>query len=248
MSVVAWLALQINPAVYHGRCLTFAVRSRVFRPTAAKALKHQWIGEQLGIEDNPRPRASITHTSTRTGAFTNYLAVKKLKKAALGYIASNLTHEEVGTLEGIFNSMSKNANGIITLEELDEAIAKGNFDNSILHDLRELRTDLAISGDQELNWRDFVASTMDRSLALREDNMRMAFEHFRHSDAEYLTIDDLAKIFGGKAQAREVMAAVLDTDKDGKVSYEDFRRALAEIMANEDESEADESSSHDLIA
>lgn len=173
--------------------------------------------------------------------------MKKLKKAALGYIASNLTQEEVGTLEGIFNSMDKNRDGNISLKELDEAIAKGNFSENILHDLRELRTDLAVSGDQQLNWRDFVASTMDRSLALREDNMKMAFEHFSHTDAEYLTIDDLADIFGGRAQAREVMAAVLDTDRDGKVSFEDFRHALAEIIDNED-TEADESSNHDLIS
>jgi calcium-dependent protein kinase len=219
-----------------------------YRPTAAKALKHKWLREQLGIEDLAVSRASISHRSVRTGAFTNYLAMKKLKKAALGYIASNLTQEEVGTLEGIFNSMDKNGDGNISLKELDEAIAKGNFSENILHDLRALRTDLAISGDQQLNWRDFVASTMDRSLALREDNMKMAFEHFRHTDAEYLTIDDLAEIFGGRAQAREVMAAVLDPDRDGKVSFEDFRHALAEIMDDDEETEVeDESSSHDLI-
>jgi calcium-dependent protein kinase len=210
---------------------------------------HNWLKDQLGIEYIPvvSKRGSISHRSVRTGAFTNYLAMKKLKKAAFGYIASNLTQEEVGTLEGIFNSMDIKGDGYIYVNELDEAIAKGNFSENILHDLREIRTDLAVSGDQQLNWRDFVASTMDRSLALREDNMKMAFEHFRHTDAEYLTIDDLADIFGGRAQAREVMAAVLDNDRDGKVSFEDFRHALAEIMDNE-ESEADESSSHDLIS
>lgn len=172
--------------------------------------------------------------------------MKKLKKAALGYIATNLTQGEVGTLEGIFNSMDKNSDGNISLKELDDAIAQGNFSDNILHDLRELRTDLAISGDQQLNWRDFVASTMDRSLALREDNMKLAFEHFRHTDAEYLTIEDLAEIFGGQAQAREVMAAVLDNDKDGKVSFEDFRHALAELMENEEKTDCDESSTNEF--
>ena len=165
--------------------------------------------------------------------------MKKLKKAALGYIATNLTQADVSNLENIFNAMDINHNGYISLKELDEAIAKGNFDENILHDLRELRTDLAISGDQKINWRDFVATTMDRSVALREDNMKMAFEHFGHTNAEYLTIDDLEEIFGGKAQASEVMA-VLDTDKDGKVSFEDFRKALVESM-DEDDTDADES-------
>jgi calcium-dependent protein kinase len=214
------------------------------RPTAAQALKHKWLKEQLAADDSMR-RSSISHGSVRTGVFTNYLAMKKLKKAALGHIATNMTQEEVGALEALFKSMDKNGDGNISLKDLDEAIAKGNYSSSLLHDLRELRTDLAISGDQQINWRDFVAMTMDRSIALREDNIKMAFEHFSHTNAEYLTIDDLADIFGGKAQAKEVMA-VLDTDKDGKVSYDDFRHALLESM-DEDETDFGDPSDHELI-
>ena len=221
----------------------------VHRPTAATGLRHRWLEQQLGPEEMPDGapirRASLSHHSLRTGAFSNYLAMKKLKKAALGYIATNLTQADVSSLEDIFNSMDINHNGYISLKELDEAIAKGNFDDSILHDLRELRTDLAITGDQKLNWKDFVASTMDRSVALREDNMKMAFDHFSQSSAEYLTIDDLADIFGGKAQASEVMA-VLDTDRDGKVSFEDFRHALVESM-DEEETDGDDSNHGGII-
>jgi len=220
----------------------FIIPTLALRPTALAALRHKWFQQQLGPDEMPDGatvrRASLSHHSMRTGEFSNYLAMKKLKKAALGYIATNLTRADVSSLEEIFNSMDINHNGYISLKELDEAIAKGNFDDNILHDLRELRTDLAISGDQKLNWRDFVATTMDRSVALREDNMKMAFDHFSHSSAEYLTIDDLADIFGGRAQALEVMA-VLDTDRDGKVSFEDFRHALVESM-DEDETEGDE--------
>lgn len=218
------------------------------RPTAAVALRHDWLRNELGMEDFSINRASISHLSQRTGTFTNYLAMKKLKKAALGYIASNLTHEEVGTLETIFKSMDKDGNGRISVQELDEAISQGNFSENILHDLRALRTDLAITRDQQLDWRDFLASTMDRTIALRENNMRMAFDHFGHTDAEYLTIDDLADIFGGIAQAREVMN-VLDTNRDGKVYYEDFRHALVESLDDDDEeTEVTESSNHDLIS
>jgi calcium-dependent protein kinase len=215
------------------------------------ALHHKWLKDQLGSGDDDNTnlrRSSISHRSVRTGVFTNYLAMKKLKKAALGCIASNLTQEEVGTLANIFNSMDKNPDGTISLEQLDEAIARGNFSENLLHDLRRLRTDLAITGDHHLDWRDFVASTMDRSLALREDNIRYAFEHLRHSEAEYLTIDDLAEIFGGKAQAREVMSAVLDADKDGKVSFEDFSNALSAIMHTQEETDGDDSSTTDVFA
>lgn len=203
------------------------------RPSAAKALTHRWLQNQLGFQRTPVLSSSISHANVRTGEFANYLAVKKLKKAALGYIASNLTQTEVATLRELFQSMDKNSVGFISLTEIDEAIAKGRFSERVLHDLRQIRGDLAISGDQQIDWRDFAASTMDRSVALRDDNMRMAFEHFRHSNAEFVTIEDLADIFGGKAHAQEVMD-VLDADGDGKVSYEDFRSAIVESMATDD--------------
>lgn len=158
--------------------------------------------------------------------------MKKLKKAALSYIASNLTQAELATLKELFESMDKNKDGYISLSELDEAIDRGRFSERILHDLQELRSDLAISGDQQIDWRDFVGSTMDRSIALREDNIRMAFEHFRQSNAEYLTIDDFVDIFGGTSQAKEIMD-VLDTNHDGKVSFEDFRGAIVESMESD---------------
>lgn len=211
-----------------------SLRTLFRRPSAAVALKHKWLVSQLGLDGGSARKGSITHLSARTGHFANYLAMKKLKKAALVYIASNLTQSEVATLKEIFESMDKNRDGSISLSELDEAIERGNFSQRILHDLRELRDDHTVCGDQQIDWRDFVASTMDRSIVLREDNMRMAFEHFRHSNAEYLTIEDLSNIFGGTVPAREVMD-VLDGDKDGKVSYEDFRLAIVESMDDDEE-------------
>lgn len=213
------------------------------RPSAAKALRHDWLVEQVGFVDVDKRVGSISHRSVRTGHFTNYLAMKKLKKAALGHIATNLTQSEVGTLKEIFQAMDKNRDGLISLSDLDSAIERGRFNERLLHDLQELRSDLALSGDEQIDWRDFVASTLDRSVALREDNIRVAFEHFRHSHAEYLTIDDLADIFGGKSHAEEVMN-VLDTDKDGKVSFDDFRYALVESMENNSEVVSD----NELIA
>lgn len=51
--------------------------------------------------------------------------MKKLKKHALGYIASNLTQDQVGYLGEIFKSIDEAGNGVLSLNELDQAIARG---------------------------------------------------------------------------------------------------------------------------
>lgn len=213
------------------------------RPTAAKSMKHRWLKEQLGAANAVKQpthtrSASLSHSGVRTGEFTNYLAMKKLKKAAFGYIASNLTQAEVGTLEEIFRSMDKNRDGYITLSEFDDVISQGNFSQQVLNGVRDLRRDLIVSSEEKLNWRDFLAMTLDRSLAVREDNIKKAFQHFKHTDADYLTVTDLAEVVGGEGHAQEIMT-LLDSDGDGKVSFEDFRHALVDGMDDDDDDDSD---------
>jgi len=68
---------------------------------------------------------------------------------------------------------------------------------------------------------------------MREDNIRMVFDHFKHgAEADHLKYDDVVEIFGGEAQAQEIMQ-FLDSDKDGVISFEDFRKAVEESMAED---------------
>ena len=51
------------------------------------------------------------------------MAMQKLKKAALSDIASNLTKEEVGILGETFNTIDKDGDGTLSLQDLDDALA-----------------------------------------------------------------------------------------------------------------------------
>lgn len=59
--------------------------------------------------------------------------MQKLKKAALGYIAANLSETEVGSLGDIFHSLDKDNDGFLTLSDLDSAISKGELAKSPFH-------------------------------------------------------------------------------------------------------------------
>jgi calcium-dependent protein kinase len=109
----------------------------------------------------------------------------------------------------------------------------GNFPAQVQDDLRALRNKLSLSEDATLNWKDFLAGTIDKTLAMREDNIRMVFNHFKHgADADHLKYEDVLEIFGGESQAQEIMQ-FLDSDGDGVISFEDFRKAVEESMAED---------------
>lgn len=107
---------------------------------------------------------------------------------------------------------------------------EGNFPANVQDDLRALRDKLSLSEDSTLNWKDFLSGTIGKTLAKREDNIRMVFNHFKHgADADHLKYEDVVEIFGGESQAQEIMQ-FLDSDGDGVISFEDFRKAVEESL------------------
>lgn len=174
-------------------------------------------------------KPSLLQASHRSTTFQKYLALQKLKKAALVVIASNLTHDQVGSLGDIFRRIDQSGDGTMTLTELDSAISSGNFSKEIQVELNAMKEELALSDSDTLNWKAFLAAAMDKNLVLREDKIKFAFNHFRHSEANYLTIEDFNAIFEAEGQALEIFS-YLDTDSDGRVSFEDFRTALEQSL------------------
>lgn len=61
---------------------------------------------------------------------------------------------------------------------------------------------------------------------MQEDKVREAFDFYCTSNNPYIEMDDLVKVFGAESHAIEIMGAV-DADKDGRISYEDFKTMMA---------------------
>ena len=98
-----------------------------------------------------------------------------------------------------------------------------------------VKEDLSLSDDDTLNWKAFLAATIDKNLVMREDKIRFAFDHFFHSEnKDYLTLADFESIFDGDTQGKELFN-FLDTNGDGKVSYDDFRVAMEECIDIDDD-------------
>ena len=107
----------------------------------------------------------------------------------------------------------------------------GKLPPEIQTEINAMKEDLSLSDNDTLNWRALLAATVDRNLVMREDKIRFAFDHFIHKEnTEYLTPADFADIFKGEASQGKEIFDILDTDKDGKVSFDDFRDAMEECI------------------
>jgi len=178
--------------------------------------------------DRMRRKSAIAMDADRCVTFQKFVGMQKLKKAALGYIATHLNPSEVGELEGMFQKIDADHDGVFSLREMDEALAEECFPDHLQSELRKLRDDLRLTGEDTVNWRDFSAAMMDKKYAMRDDKIREAFDHFRRSgDGQTLLVSDLIEIFGGEEEMKEIIDHEhLDDNHDGEIRFEDFKRMI----------------------
>ncbi len=221
------------------------------RLMAAQALLHPWILSLTDNEAAPRRRQSSIAVASRSLAFLKYRDMQKLKKAALAYLATNATNDDITLLKDVFAEIDVGNVGTITLKQLDECLKNGeltglyplcnlifakispndfffaaHFLPDVTSNLWNLRVELSLSGEDTLNWRDFIALMMDKQLVMKEDNLRMVFEHFKKSDPDHIVVSDIVDVVGvSEKQAMDIMKMV-DGNSDGRIDFNEFRRMM----------------------
>ena len=91
------------------------------RYTAKEVLNHPW----MEIDDSHISKLSnINYSSLKA-----YRGSKKLKKAALTYIASQLSEKEIQNLSGLFERLDTNNDGLLSFEEIKAGIHDFNAKN-----------------------------------------------------------------------------------------------------------------------
>ena len=72
----------------------------------------------------------------------------------------------------------------------------------------------------------FIALMMDKQLVMKEDNLRMVFDHFKKSDPNYIVVSDIVDLVGvSERQAKEIMM-VVDKNSDGRIDFAEFRKMM----------------------
>ena len=66
---------------------------------------------------------------------------------------------------------------------------------------------------------------MDEKKVIKEDNLRMVFEHFKRSDPDCILASDVADLVGGEKYALEIMKMV-DANSDGRIDFKEFKAMM----------------------
>ncbi|KAL1311961.1 hypothetical protein AAHE18_16G003200 [Arachis hypogaea] len=188
------------------------------RITASAALEHPWMKEGGEASDKPIDNAVLSRMK-------QFRAMNKMKKLALKVIAQNLSEEEIKGLKQMFNNMDTDRSGTITFEELKSGLSRLGSKLSET-EIRQLMDAADVDKSGTIDYYEFITATMHRHKLEKEENLYKAFQYFDKDSSGYITRDELRHALteyqmGDEATIDEVIDDV-DTDKDGRINYEEF--------------------------
>jgi len=158
------------------------------RLTAAEILKHEWMLQAASANEEP---LSLDYQSLKN--FTN---AQRLKKVALSVIASQLSEEEINELAEQFTKLDVNGDGVLTFEEMEAGLkgVDGKSRDEILRVIDTIDTDR----NGTINYTEFVAAAMERSIYLRQDRLIDTFKLLDKDGNGKITAEELKEVLGSK--------------------------------------------------
>ncbi|CAN6586445.1 unnamed protein product [Malus baccata var. baccata] len=190
------------------------------RLTAQEVLDHPWL-------QNAKKAPNVSLGETVRSRLKQFSIMNKLKKSALKVIAEFLSMEEVAGIQEGFKLMDINNKGKINIDELRVGLHKlgHQIPDGDLHIMMEAGD---VDNDGYLDYGEFVAISVHlRRMGNDEEHLRKAFEFFDQNQSGYIEIEELRNALRNEVDdnIEDVINAIIfdvDTDKDGRISYEEF--------------------------
>jgi len=201
------------------------------RITAEDALNHQWISRAPAY-DKPLSANVLSN-------FRRFRDHTRMKQIALAAIAHQLPESEIQALKETFLAIDKNGDGILTREELAEAM-KQNKSLVLPDDFDKIFDTMDTDKGGKIDYTEFISAAMDASLYTQENQCWSAFRILDKDGDGQITKEELAevvaslegtddtgnrKLMDGLKRAQELILEA-DTDGDGQISFEEFMEMM----------------------
>ncbi|KAJ8492692.1 hypothetical protein OPV22_014413 [Ensete ventricosum] len=189
------------------------------RLTAQEVLDHPWL-------QNAKKAPNVNLGETVRARLQQFSVMNKLKKRALRVVAEHLSMEEVADIKDMFDKLDINKNGQLTLEDLKYGLHKLGHQMAD-EDVKILMEAADIDGNGTLDYGEFVAISIHLRKIGNDEHLHKAFQYFDKNKSGYIEIEELRDCLADDLgpNHEEVINAIIcdvDTNKDGKISYEEF--------------------------
>jgi len=203
------------------------IRKMITKPEkrikAGEILSHPWMLER--DQGNEKPLL-LNYSSLK--AFRN---ADKLKKAALTYIASQMSESEISNLSKLFEALDKNGDGVLTFEEINAGLS--GLPDKAAKEVQAVLSSMDTDQSGSINYTEFIAATMERNLYLKEEKLWACFKMFDKDGDGKISAQELRDVLGSEEPGKqdvtywEQMIKDADSNGDGEIDYNEFLKMMS---------------------
>ncbi|EAZ09739.1 hypothetical protein OsI_32027 [Oryza sativa Indica Group] len=197
------------------------------RLTAKEVLEHPWL-------KNADRAPNVSLGEIVRSRLMQFSAMNKFKKKALGHlpmkvVAKNLPVEEMDKYTQMFHKMDKDNSGNLTLEDLKLGLQING------HPVPETEIEMLleagdIDGNGTLDCEEFVTVLLHIKKKSNEEYLPKAFKFFDKDGNGFIEMEELMDALGDElGPTEQVVKDIIrdiDTDKDGRISYQEFESMM----------------------
>lgn len=194
------------------------------RLTAEQVLKHPWM--VLKVDKKDEKPLKLNYQMLR-----NFRNAEKLKKVALTFIASQMSEIEISELANLFHKLDKNGDGVLTFEEMQAGLSE--LGDKAAKEIQAVIDSIDTDKSGTINYTEFIAATMERSVYLKEEKLWSAFRLFDKDGNGKISATELRDVLGADDNFRndlkyyEQMIKEADLNGDGEIDYSEFIKMMS---------------------
>ncbi|TYJ37021.1 hypothetical protein E1A91_A05G347400v1 [Gossypium mustelinum] len=191
------------------------------RMAVHQVLEHPWIqnlenGRNVDLGEN---------VCTRIKQFS---LMNKFKKEVLRVVADNLPNEQIDSITEMFHMMDKDEDGQLPLEELKDGLQK--LGHSVDHpEVQMLMQAADMDGNGTLSCDEFIIMAVHLKRIGNDEHLREAFNVFDKNQSGYIEFEELEQALLHDNLHPHLIQNIMveiDKDKDGKISYAEFKTMM----------------------
>ncbi|OIV89178.1 hypothetical protein TanjilG_25399 [Lupinus angustifolius] len=189
------------------------------RLTAEQVLEHPWL-------QNEKKAPNVPLGDIVRSRLKQFAVMNRFKKKALRVIVEYLSVEEVEIIKDIFTLMDTDNDGRVTFEELKSGLRKVGTQLAE-PEIKMLMEVADVDGNGVLDYGEFVAVTLHLQKIENDEHIHKAFNFFDKDGSGYIELGELQDALTDESGETDVDVLIdimhdVDTDKDGRISYEEF--------------------------
>ena len=210
------------------------------RINAKDALNHIWF-QKLKIKELFNEIKNKNTIQKLLENLKNYKSNSIIQETALAYLVHNFP-QLISVINAckLFNIIDNDNDGKIKSKELYNGIKKFINNENLESDCEEIFKKLDMDNNGYIQYEEFVRAAVNKRKFLDEKILKFAFNFFDKDENGEISFEEIEKVFKSSVPDPKNVHLVLfkiinevDSNNDGKISFEEFCFAMKKLIKNE---------------